>query len=104
MSEHQITNSEIDFSKFQLLHEVFRHRAADPFQTKLMAFPRVGFADFEYFTGETLDRFSDAAAWHYTEASLRTVRRIGEALAFMVSARTMDYTRLRPTNGDSRPN
>ena len=104
MSEHQTTNSEIDFSRFQLLHEVLRHRAADPIQTKLMAFPRVGFADFEYFTGKTLDQFTDAAAWHYAEANLRMVRRIGEALAFMVTARTMNYTQLRPTNGSSRPN
>ena len=85
-------NSEIDFSKFQLLHEVFRHRAADPIQTKLMAFPRVSFADFEYFTGNTLDRFTDAAAWHYAKANIRTVRQIGQALALINTACAINYT------------
>lgn len=86
MSDHQAMNPEIDFSRFQLLHEVFRHRAADPIQTKLMAFPRVGFADFEYFTGKVLDQFTDAAAWHYAKANLKTVRQIGGALTLLVTA------------------
>ena len=85
-------NSKIDFSEFQLLHEVFRHRAADPIQTKLMAFPKVGFADFEYFTGKTLDQFTDAAAWHYVEADPRTVRHVGEALALMTTDCATSYT------------
>lgn len=75
-NNHADENPEIDLSKFQLLHEVFRHRAADPIQTNLMAFPKSGFADYEYFTGKVLDRFTDAAAWHYyAKANLRTVRR-----------------------------
>ena len=79
-------NSEIDFSKFQLLHEVFRHRAADPIQTKLMAFPRAGFKDFESFTGKALDQFTDSAAWYYAKANLQTVRQIGGRLTLMATA------------------
>ena len=74
MADDHAKNPENDFSKFQLLHEVFRHRAADPIQVPLMAFPKSGFADYEYFTGEILDRFTDTAAWYYTKANLRTVR------------------------------
>ena len=92
MSDHQAINPETDFSKFQLLHEVFRHRAADPIQTKLMAFPRVGFADFEYFTGKTLDQFTDAAAWHYAKANLQIVRQIGQALTLMTTTYAINYT------------
>lgn len=103
MSDYQTMNSEVDFSKFQLLHEVFRHRAADPIQTKLMAFPRFGFADYEYFTGRDLDQFTDAAAWHYAKANLRTVRQIGEVLALMVTAYTMNHKLVRSTDGSSRP-
>lgn len=73
-NNHADENPEIDLSNFQLLHEVFRHRAADPIQTNLMAFPKSGFADYEYFTGKILDRFTDAAAWHYAKVNLRTVR------------------------------
>ncbi|MCJ1381650.1 hypothetical protein MMC17_004761 [Xylographa soralifera] len=72
MSEVHKKNPEIDLSKFQLLHEVFRHRAADPVQVPLMAFPKLGFADYEYFTGKILDRFTDTAAWHYMKIRLRT--------------------------------
>ena len=78
MSKSHVENPEIDFSQFQLLHQVFRHRAADPIQVPLMAFPKSGFADYEYFTGKVLDRFADTAAWHYTKANLRTVRRPDE--------------------------
>ena len=78
MPNDDAENPEIDFSKFQLLHEVFRHRAADPIQAPLMAFPKSGFADYEYFTGRVLDQFTDTAAWYYTEANLRTVRQNDE--------------------------
>jgi len=73
-SNDHAENPEIDFSNFQLLHEVFRHRAADPIQLPLMAFPKSGFADYEHFTGKILDRFTDKAAWHYDKANLQTVR------------------------------
>ena len=73
MAVDRAENPEIDFSKFQLLHDVFRHRAADPVQTNLLAFPKSSFADYEYFTGKILDRFTDAAAWRYTKMNLRMV-------------------------------
>ena len=78
MSNNHADNPEIDLSRFQLLHEVFRYRAADPIQTNLMAFPKSGFADYEYFTGSVLDRFTDTAAWHYAKANIRTVRQTNE--------------------------
>lgn len=82
MSNGHAGNPEIELSKFQLLHDVFRHRAADPIQTPLMAFPKSGVADYEYFTGKVLDRFTDTAAWHYTKANLQTVRsKMGGLLA-----------------------
>ena len=73
MSDDHVKNPEVDFSKFQLLHDVFRHRAADPVQKSLLAFPKSSFADYEYFTGKTLDRFTDTAAWCYTKMNLRMV-------------------------------
>ena len=73
MSNYHKQNPETDFSNFQLLHELFRHRAADPIQTNLLAFPKLGFADYEYFTGESLDRFTDGAAWHYYKTNPRRV-------------------------------
>ncbi|KAF6229077.1 hypothetical protein HO133_007191 [Letharia lupina] len=72
MSNNDAENPEIDLSRFQLLHEVFRHRAADPIQRPLMAFPKSGFADYEYFTGKVLDQFTDTAAWHYAKANIQT--------------------------------
>ena len=64
-----------DLGTFNFLDEVFRCRAADKIQTPLMAFPKSerGAADFEYFNGQDLDRFTDRAAWHYTAENLRTV-------------------------------
>ena len=73
MSGDRAKNPEVDVSKFQLLHDVFRHRAADPVQRNLLAFPKSSFADYEYFTGKTLDRFTDTAAWRYIKMNLRTV-------------------------------
>lgn len=78
MSNNDAENPEIDLSRFQLLHEVFRHRAADPIQRPLMAFPKSGFADYEYFTGKVLDQFTDTAAWHYAKANIQTVRQNDE--------------------------
>ena len=51
-----------------------------------MAFPRVGFADFEYFTGKALDQFTDAAAWHYAKANLKMVRQVSGTLTLMATA------------------
>ncbi|KAL9129611.1 MAG: hypothetical protein Q9217_001967 [Psora testacea] len=65
LKEQASKNPPIDFSKFHLLHEVFRHRGADPHQTPLMAFPKHVHDDYEYFTGQDLDRFTDCAAWVY---------------------------------------
>ena len=66
-------NPPVDFSEFHLLHEVFRHRAADLHQGPLLAFPQQRHDDFEYFTGKDLDRYVDCAAWVYEGKSLRTV-------------------------------
>ena len=66
-------NPPIDLSSFHLLHDVFRVRAADPIQVPLLAFPKTRAADFEYFTGKDLDRFTDAAAWHYVKAEMSMV-------------------------------
>ena len=56
-------NSPVDIGKYRLLDQVFRHRAADPCQVPLLAFPKHNHADFEFFTGRQLDRFTDSAAW-----------------------------------------
>lgn len=56
-------NSPVDVGKYRLLDQVFRHRAGDPCQVPLLAFPRYDHADFEFFTGRQLDRFTDSAAW-----------------------------------------
>ena len=66
-------NPPVDFSRFQFFHDVFRHRAADPCQVPLMAFPQRGHDDYEYYTGKDLDRFTDSAAWKYAGHGLRTV-------------------------------
>ena len=76
MSDDHVKNPEVDFSKFQLLHDVSRHRAADPVQTNLLAFPKSSFSDYEYFTGKTLDSFTNAAACCYTKMNLRMVLQI----------------------------
>lgn len=61
-------NPPVDLSSFHLLHDVFRIRAKDPVQIPLLAFPAHVDADFEYFTGKDLDRFTDKAAWYYSKA------------------------------------
>ena len=75
-------NPPVDLSSFHLLHDVFRARAADPVQVPLLAFPRSprGAADFEYFTGKDLDRFTDEAAWYYATARIDTVGRLTSSL------------------------
>ncbi|KAL8940475.1 MAG: hypothetical protein Q9216_002804 [Gyalolechia sp. 2 TL-2023] len=65
-------NPPVDFSHFHLLDDVFRVRATDPVQVPLLAFPKSQAADFEYFTGKDLDRFTDEAAWYYSKADLDT--------------------------------
>ena len=83
MMEHQTSTNEIDShvknpvadcSTFRFLHELFRHRAADPVQVPLLAFPQSGVADYEYFTARELDKYSNLAAWHYSTANLQIVR------------------------------
>ena len=73
--DHQ--NPPVDFSDFRLANDVFRLRALDPVQMPLMAFPKSarGIADFEYYAGKDLDRFTDEAAWHYAKANLDVVRK-----------------------------
>ena len=66
-------NPPVDFCSFRLLNDVFRVRAADPVQVPLLAFPKSRAADFEYFTGKDLDRFTDAAALYYTKIEMPTV-------------------------------
>ncbi|CAL8582618.1 hypothetical protein XPA_008273 [Xanthoria parietina] len=58
---------------FQLLHDVFRIRSADPIQVPLLAFPRSRAGDFEYFTADVLERFTSSAACCYAHANLSTV-------------------------------
>jgi len=72
--------SEEDSSKeslgdFCLLDDVFKLRAADRVQIPLVAFPKSERAvtDFEYHTGQNLNRFVDLAAKYYTEANIKAV-------------------------------
>ena len=67
------SNPPVDFSHFQLLHDVFRIRSADPIQVPLLAFPRSRAGDFEYFTADVLERFTSSAACFYAHANLSTV-------------------------------
>lgn len=82
-TEKESTTSAEDPASFQLLDDVFRLRAADKIQTPLMAFPRSerGVSDYEYFTGQDMDRFTDQAAWHYMRSELKSVRLISNKLA-----------------------
>lgn len=66
-------NQPVEGSQFQVVHQVFRHRAADPQQVPLLAFPKNSHIDFEYFNGKDLDRFTDRAAWSYNALNLRVV-------------------------------
>lgn len=66
-------NIPVDVGEYRLLDQVFRHRAADSCQVPLLAFPRCDHADFEFFTGRQLDRFTDAAAWIHHGQGLSSV-------------------------------
>ncbi len=57
-------SSEESLGDFYLLDDVFKLRAADKVQIPLVAFPKSERAvtDFEYHTGQDLDRFVDLAA------------------------------------------
>lgn len=66
-------NPVVDQSQYRILHQVLRHRAADPYQVPLIAFPRSTQADYEYYTGAMLYRFADCAASIYEEKGLKTV-------------------------------
>ena len=67
-------NSE-SLGDFYLLDDVFKLRAADKIQIPLLAFPKSerAVAEFEYFTGQDMDRFIDVAAKHYQEVNLKAV-------------------------------
>ncbi|KAL9043026.1 MAG: hypothetical protein Q9214_003616 [Letrouitia sp. 1 TL-2023] len=65
-------NPVVDQSQYRIFHQVLRHRAADPYQVPLIAFPRSTQADYEYYTGAMLYRFADCAASMYEEKGLKT--------------------------------
>ncbi|KAL8694896.1 MAG: hypothetical protein Q9218_000560 [Villophora microphyllina] len=56
-----------------IIDDVFKARAKDKIQTPLIAFPKSerGASDFEFFTGQDLDRIIEHAARHYMRAGLR---------------------------------
>lgn len=66
-------NPPVNLTEYRLFHQVLRHRAADPCQVPLVAFPKTGNADFEYFTAVDLYRFANCAASLYEERGLRAV-------------------------------
>lgn len=72
-THNHVENPEVDGSNFRFLHQLFQHRAADPVQVPLIAFPKSGVTDYEHFTAIDLDRYSTFAAWHYSTASLEIV-------------------------------
>ena len=76
-------NPPVDLSKYRLFHQVFRHRAADPFPAPLVAFPVQAYADYEYFDAGTLDRFTNYAAWSYERKGLRTVSKTPQVSTFL---------------------
>lgn len=64
-----------DLGEFVLIDDLFKARARDKIQTPLIAFPKSkrGISDFEFFTGQDLDRFIEHAARYYSQAGLRVV-------------------------------
>lgn len=70
--------SDSDLGDLVLLDDVFKARAKDKVQTPLIAFPKSerGAGDFEFFTGQDLDRIIEHAARHYMNTKLKVV---GEA-------------------------
>ncbi|KAL9617569.1 MAG: hypothetical protein Q9160_007639 [Pyrenula sp. 1 TL-2023] len=72
--ESEKTNPPVDLSRYRLLHQVLSHRATDPVQVPLIAFPKHRHADFQYFTAKDLHRFANNAAWIYEEKALRTTK------------------------------
>ncbi|KAL8958002.1 MAG: hypothetical protein Q9193_004858, partial [Seirophora villosa] len=62
-----------DLGEFVLIDDLFKARARDKIQTPLIAFPKSkrGISDFEFFTGQDLDRFIEHAARYYSQAGLR---------------------------------
>ncbi|KAL9611143.1 MAG: hypothetical protein Q9167_004196 [Letrouitia subvulpina] len=64
-------NPAVDQSQYRIFHQVLRHRAADPYQVPLIAFPSSTQADYEYYTGATLYRFANCAASVYEEKGLK---------------------------------
>lgn len=84
-------NSDESLGDFYLLDDVFKLRAADETQTPLVAFPKPERAvmEFEYHTGQDLDRFVDLAAKNYTEANIKAVssRKVLLKLGYMPTTR-----------------
>ena len=70
-----VEDSSESLGDFYLLDDVFKLRAADKIQIPLLAFPKSerAVAEFEYFTGQDMDRFIDVAAKHYQEVNLKAV-------------------------------
>ncbi len=68
-------SSDESLGDFYLLDDVFKLQAADKVQIPLVAFPKSERAvtDFEYHTGQDLDRYVDLAAKYYTEANVKAV-------------------------------
>ena len=86
-------NPPVDTSKYHLIHQVFRHRAAaDPFPVPLLAFPMKGHTDYEYFNAGDLDRFTDSAAWSYVGKGLRTVFSSAPLFHHFAPFSTISYT------------
>ncbi|KAL8778824.1 MAG: hypothetical protein Q9194_001781 [Teloschistes cf. exilis] len=65
--------SNSDLGDLVLIDDVFKSRAKDNIQTPLIAFPKSerGAGDFEFFTGQDLDRIIEHAARHYMNTKLR---------------------------------
>ncbi|KAL8631707.1 hypothetical protein Q9189_002614 [Teloschistes chrysophthalmus] len=71
--------SDSDLGDLVLLDDVFKARAKDKVQTPLIAFPKSerGAGDFEFFTGQDLDRIIEHAARHYMNTKLKVVAVLG---------------------------
>ncbi|KAL8933717.1 MAG: hypothetical protein Q9216_006236 [Gyalolechia sp. 2 TL-2023] len=70
---HETSGLDDDLGEFVIIDDLFKQRAKDQVQKPLIAFPASerGIIDFEYFTGQDLDRFVEHAARYYLQAGLR---------------------------------
>lgn len=71
----QDDGSDSDLGELVLIDDVFKARAKDKVQRPSIAFPKSerGAGDFEFFTGQDLDRIIEHAARYYTNARLTVV-------------------------------